>query len=63
MANVVFRDADGGVAVTRLNVTSASAQPVDGGTRLQLACRAIERRLVDGGFEAMRSRDIDVVAP
>jgi hypothetical protein len=42
---------------------TASAQPVDGGTRVQLTCTAIERRVPDGGFEPLCDRAIDVVAP
>ncbi|MDP3500004.1 MAG: hypothetical protein Q8S33_06720 [Myxococcales bacterium] len=59
----LFHDADGGLATVKLNVTTASAQPVDGGTRVQLTCTAIERRVPDGGFEPMSDRAIDVVAP
>lgn len=59
----VFREADAGVALVTMNVASATQEPADGGTRLRLDCKGLERKLPDAGTEALADRVIDVVAP
>lgn len=59
----IFRDPDAGLALVTMNVTSASQEPVDGGTRLRLECKDLKRKLPDAGMESMSDRSIDVVAP
>ncbi len=59
----LFRPADAGVAIVQMDVTFASEQPADGGTRVKLECTGLSRRSADGGSQPMADRSIDVIAP
>lgn len=59
----IFREADAGVALVMMNVSSATQEPGDGGTRIRLECKALERKLPDAGMQPMGERIIDVIAP
>jgi hypothetical protein len=59
----LFRPADAGVSIVQMEVTFASEQPADGGTRVKLECTGLSRRSADGGAEPMADRSIDVIAP
>jgi hypothetical protein len=59
----IFREPDAGVALVTMNVASATREPADGGTRLRLDCKSLERKLPDAGLEPLGDRAIDVIAP